>query len=315
MSLTRRHGDTVVSTVVARVTVEGVVGGAVDVRGTLRIEGDDGRCEVHALLLGDGVAVTDGCVVEAGAALYRRDRTTITYAAEIAEGAEATVCFRDLDPWRTVVERLDPVTFTLQRRVRLAPFESPWKTPRPRIELRCEGAVVQSFALEHGADLLVHDGDTVRRGDLLARLEPALPARGDARGNRGTRLIALLEARRPDEPAAVAPCSGVVARVDAQHLAIDDGAHTVTVERPRRAHAARVRAGEFVYAGEALTDGERDLRDLAMALGREAFTAHLADEIEGLLREARHPIEASAVERVVAALVARDGTFWGLRRR
>jgi DNA-directed RNA polymerase subunit beta' len=146
----------------------------------------------------------------------------------------------------------------------------------------CWGArVMERFEVPRGARVLVRDGDEVPPDTWLVDVPWWFDGGETACLDGGLETVrALLDARIPagHRPAAVAPCDGVVAGVEARAVVIRDDAgrdRRVPIRRD-----ARVREGERVRTGERLTEGWRSHHGLLRAWGEARLRAHLLDELE-----------------------------------
>ncbi|MFO0609888.1 MAG: hypothetical protein U0324_42410 [Polyangiales bacterium] len=300
-----RHGLTV-DPATHEVTADG---------GWVTLEGR-GRTEEHGLRAFDRVFADDGVGVYPGRLLFERPTLLAPCVATHPAGETAVVRFRGLVRDHTLLTQMSQHTFLTRRVVRLP--RDP-HVERPRLELTpiapdARWAPVE-LPLPDGAELRVADGDTVARGALLAiapaRLRPApVEARGDAR------LHDLFEGRRRHPHRAVlAPVSGCVTRegVAPGRLAIvHDGGRTV-VKLPRRPRALLTFDGMRVEAGDPLTDGAIDHRDLAPIVGRRAFLEHLCDELDELFSLEGANVPGPYAELAAKALLRGDD-FVGVRR-
>jgi hypothetical protein len=279
--------------------------------GTLRLEDADGHVEEHGLRPSDLLCVEDGATARVGSTLYVRGGTTGVIAAHIPIDEEATVEFFDLVEGVTSAERLDWNTgYTrveviegylpgLCPRIVLRPvsLDAPWAAVEVKL---CRGAVIQK-----------HYGERVRRGDVLAVIRPDRPAwqhEGSGVASGLALLCDHLEGRRPHAPKAViAPVSGRIRRINPYRgrLWIDGRDGEVAVRIPRRGFSPLVAEGVWVYAGDRLTHGVIDHRDLARVLDPEDFAEHLVREIQTIYALHGVVIRDAQVELVVRRLISR----------
>lgn len=279
--------------------------------GTLRLEDADGHVEEHGLRPSDLLCVEDGATARVGSTLYVRESMTGVIVAHIPVGEEATVELFDLVEGVTSVERLDHDTgYT-----RVEVIESYLPGLRPRIVLRPMRLGASWAAVEvklcRGAVIRRYYGERVRRGDMLAVVRSDRPTWQREATHVASGLSLLcdhLEGRRPHAPKAViAPVSGRVRRINPYrgYLLIEGRDGEVSVRIPRRGFSPVVAEGAWVYAGDRLTHGVIDHRDLARVLDPEDFAEHLVREIQTIYALHGVVVRDAQVELVVRQLVSR----------
>jgi hypothetical protein len=232
------------------------------------------------------------------------------------EGEEAVARYHGFVPDKTFRVEFDPRHGLESRVVQHLPD---WKWELPAIDLvpRAEGATWTPVRvpLPDGARVLATENAVFRRGDLLAVVGHTSKDVPETSGD--ARLHELLDGRSPHPHRAIlAPVSGRVtdADVPAGSLGIVHDGVTTVVKLPRRPRARIVFDGMWVNAGDPLTDGAIHHRDLAPLIGRQAFIAHLADELDELFAHQGVDMPGPSSELVAAALLSGD-RFVGLHRR
>lgn len=271
--------------------------------GWLRLEGDDGRVETHGVRAYDRVCVDDGARVEAGRAVLRRHGFRDVVVADVPEGERARVTFQGLEAYRTLREEVDLYTGAMRRFVARSPGADPEVTLAPE----APGAwPSQRLSLPHGVELLCDEATPVTRGALLARALRAPSARAPMVGGDHS-LRALFEGAAPHGAprALVAPVDGrvVVVGVPRGCVGVAHDGGTAVLRRPRRRHALIVFEGMWVHAGDPLTDGSIDHRELAPALGDAGFVAHVAEEMFDVFALQGFEVPEAALELAASLLV------------
>lgn len=275
--------------------------------GLLIVEGRDGRVEEHGMRARDVVRVPDGGAALAGETLYLRHPYADMIVAPVPEGEEAEVRFRDLAPWVSFEERVDELTGLTVLTVTRAP---PYMRPALELAPRSPGAAwrAERVPLPPGAELQCRDGDVVTRGALLARVG-GLPTWRSPEGSTEWLLLDHLEGRSAHpRKAVVAPVSGrarVGGDVPEGAVVLVAGGVEHVVRLPSRPHSLYVFDGMWVHRGDAMTDGVIDHRDLARALGREGFAAHLGGELRELFGMGGVALGGAQAELVARALADR----------
>lgn len=159
-----------------------------------------------------------------------------------------------------------------------------------------EGQVIK---LENGSDARYHlaidtlvsvsDGQTIRKGDVVARLAKEVFKSRDITGGL-PRITELFEARRPKDPAIMTECEGIVEYgkdyKTRRRLVIqphDQNQKTFECLVPKGRHVL-VQEGDHVKKGDVLVDGSLVLHDILAISGVEALAAHLVQEIQDVYR-------------------------------
>ncbi len=148
----------------------------------------------------------------------------------------------------------------------------------------------EEYPLPAGAEVLVEPGQEVAQGQVLARLpapqgEEALPA--------------------PVEGEVVARLSGQVARVEADRIVVS---HQEREQReyvvPRTARL-KVQPGEYVRAGQPLTEGPLNPQDILRILGPEALQSYLVEEIQKVYSSQGVYIHDKHIEVIIRQMLRR----------
>ena len=196
--------------------------------------------------------------------------------------------FKDLVDGLTMQEQVDEVTGMSQ----LVVADSPDEKRQPQIIVRPEGAAgsrseAKKYLMPTHAHLMVHDGDEVHAGDVLAKIPRETTKTKDITGGL-PRVVELFEARKPRETAIIAEINGVVKYGEVSKgqrkifVAGDDGEQR-EYALPRGVHI-NVQEGERVKAGEPLMDGPRNPHDILDVLGEKELQKYLVNEIQEVYR-------------------------------
>lgn len=267
--------------------------------GTLRLlAGDDDAAPLQRVALQpyDAPLVRAGERVRVGAPLVERDPFCDRVLAELPAGERGALRYGEDLRWE---ERLDHGTGLTLRVV----------LPSPAVLLLQRAGESQRVYAQAGDLLPVMSGASVARGDVLL-VRPRLSRRsGEEIGGGQRRLAALLEPRRPCQPALLAPLDGVV------DLRFERGGARLQVRGPAGVqelrlgwqHEATVSSGDQVVAGAALTQGERDHRELLRVLGPARYGDHVARELELVFAAVGCPLDTRDIDLLVRAQVAALG--------
>ncbi len=148
------------------------------------------------------------------------------------------------------------------------------------------------YSLPTNWQVVVGDGQWVDIGTVLAHQAPEVGIKPES--------VALATEAQP-----------ILARV-AGKVAIEDGRLAITYEeREEREYAAAstahisVQAGDHVKAGQQLTDGSINPRDILYILGKEAVQRYLVDEVQKVYRSQGVSINDKHIEVIVHQMLAK----------
>lgn len=183
-------------------------------------------------------------------------------------------------------------------------IETKDKTKIPAIIV--EGKEEKLYNLPVGSHISVNSGDTVRNGQVLAKIPRVMGRSRDITGGL-PRVTELFEARNPSNPAIVAEIDGVVAFGN-----IKRGNREIIVESreglvkkylvPLTRHIM-VQDGDFVKAGTALSDGATTPGDILSIKGPFAVQEYLVNEIQEVYRLQGVKINDKHIEVIVRQMM------------
>jgi DNA-directed RNA polymerase subunit beta' len=121
------------------------------------------------------------------------------------------------------------------------------------------------------------------------------------------RVVELFEARTPKGKAEIARATGRIEikedeRTRAIDLIPDDGSEAITYKVSRRARL-RVRNGDQVEAGEAITEGSKDPDEILEILGTREVQLYLVNEVQSVYRSQGVPIHDKHIELIVRQML------------
>ena len=237
--------------------------------------------------------VKDGDRVQKGQILAEWD----PHAIPILALRSGTVRFKDIIPGVTVSET-EPVVLEY----RTLPYE-------PTIELLDdEGNVIDFYPLPVGARIMVKEGQKVKIGDQLARLPRRIGGTKDITGGL-PRVAELFEARRPKDTAILAEISGkVYVETEKNKIIITILDPETGVKREYEVPKGKyiyVRTGDYVRAGEPLTDGQLNPHDILNILGERAVARFLLDEIQSVYRAQGVDINDKHFEVIIRKMLSK----------
>ncbi len=205
------------------------------------------------------------------------------YANPTIAQEEGEVVFEDIISGITVAEAYDELTGTSK----LVVNEYIPANYKPSIVIKRQGEVVASYVLEPKTSLFVTEGDKIAVADIIGKTPKAVSKSSDITGGL-PRVSELFEARRPKNIAVLATFDGVVSfgkpLRNKQRLIITDNIGNKDEFLIHKDRAIQVREGEFVHAGEKLTDGQIASHDILKILGAKALNEFIVAEVQGVYR-------------------------------
>ncbi|MCV3419201.1 DNA-directed RNA polymerase subunit beta' [Campylobacter lari] len=221
-----------------------------------------------------------------------------TVIAEVA----GTINFEDIESGYSADEQIDEATGKRS----LVINEYLPSGVRPALLIIGENDKVVRYQLEPKTVIYVNDGDKVKQADILAKTPKAAAKSKDITGGL-PRVSELFEARKPKNTAVVAEIDGVV-RFDKplrskERIIIqaEDGSSAeYLIDKSKR---IQVRDGEFIHAGEKLTDGVISSHDVLRILGEKALHYYLISEIQQVYRGQGVVISDKHIEIIVSQML------------
>jgi len=193
------------------------------------------------------------------------------------------VFFEDIIPGITVSEAYDELTNTSK----LVVNEYIPTNYKPAIVIKEGDTVISSYPLEPKTALFVNEGDEVAIADIIGKTPKAVSKSSDITGGL-PRVSELFEARRPKNIAILATFDGKIsfgkALRNKQRLIITDEQGNKDEFLILKDRKILVTEGEFVHAGEQLTDGQIASHDILKILGAKALNEFIVSEVQGVYR-------------------------------
>lgn len=270
--------------------------------GEIAIVDDKGReLDKYKVPYGAHLAIKDGQKVKPGQRLVRWDPHRTPILAE----AVGVVRFQDIEEGETVRAESEGRRAGATHRLVVIEHKGE-KHPRVVIEDKT-GKILDFHYLPAKARIEVDEGQTVRPGELLARQPREISGTQDITGGL-PRVTEIFEARRPKEPAAMAEISGrVELRTDKRR-----GKMTIIVrsesgmEREHHVPHDRhllVHTGDYVEAGDPLTEGPLVPHNILAIRGEEALQQYLLTEIQAVYRGQGQSINDKHMEIILSQML------------
>jgi DNA-directed RNA polymerase subunit beta' len=234
--------------------------------------------ERYPVVYGARITVADGDPVKNNQVLLEWDPYTFSILTELT----GVVHFKDLQEGITLAEQVDEVTGMSQ----LVVTDSPDEKRQPMLQIKGPGGT-RKYLMPTHAHLMVHDGEEVHAGDVLAKIPRETTKTKDITGGL-PRVVELFEARKPREAAIMAQIDGIVKYGEISkgqrkiYIVGDDGEES-EYSLPRGVHI-NVQEGERVLAGDPLMDGPRNPHDILDIRGEKDLQKYLVNEIQEVYR-------------------------------
>lgn len=218
--------------------------------------------------------------------------------AEVAGRVE----YRDIISGITVNEQEDAMTGT---KISVVSEYIP-ADKKPAIVVIDKAGKEHFYPLESNTTITIQDGAMVEEAELLAKTPKALVKSKDITGGL-PRVSELFEARKPKDIAILSEIDGVVSFGKAIRgkeriiVTADDGrVAEYPVDKNKRIF---VRVGEFVHAGEAMTDGVVSSHDILRISGEKALHKYIVSEVQQVYRRQGVNIADKHIEIIVSQML------------
>jgi DNA-directed RNA polymerase subunit beta' len=254
---------------------------------------DGGELARYELPHGAHILVNTGAEVKKGLKLAEWSPYTMPIVTE----QTGFVHFVDLREDVSFREVLDETTGIPKRTVLDWRQTSQGAYLRPRIvicdkegnPLMLANGMEARYFLSVDAVLEVSDGAEIKAGDLLAQLPRESTKNRDITGGL-PRIVELVEARRPKDPAIISEIDGHIEfgkdyKTKRGIMVVPDDKDKQPVEYlVQRGRHVLVQEGDKVKAGSVIVDGSPVLQDILRVMGVEALAAYLIREIQDVYR-------------------------------
>ncbi len=279
--------------------------------GKFTISDGERELESFPVIYGAHLQVKDGQKVKADDMLATWDPFTTPILSEV----NGTVKFGDITVGKTMQEKVDPVTGKSSHTI----IESKSADERPRISIKDKdgkttklsgSSGVARYILPINAILLVEEGNSVKAGDVVAKLPRATTKTTDITGGL-PRVAELFEVRKPKEIAVLSQIDGYVSIAKSTKK----GKQKVTVTPvdvgekkdyliPRGKHI-NVYEGDYIRAGEPLIGGSAIPQDILNIKGEVPLARYLVDEVQEVYRLQGVRINDKHIEVIVRQMMRR----------
>ena len=249
--------------------------------------------EKFAVPYGAYIRVKSGDKIKAGAVLVNWD----PHRTPILAGVSGKVRFKDIEVGSTV--RKDGAALLVIEHK---------GDKHPQILVEDASGKVQDFHhLPTGARIEVQDGMAIKAGHMLARQAKMSAKTADIVGGL-PRVTEIFEARVPKDAAIMAEISGTVeiksgVRRGKVTLLIKGGNGVEAEQHLSQDRHLLVHTGDVVEAGQSLTEGPLDPKDILKVKGEEALFEYLLDEVQKVYRVQGVAINDKHIETILAQML------------
>ncbi len=230
---------------------------------------------------GSTLKIAEGQAVSKGDTLYEWD----PYNNVILTDREGYIRYKDLIANVTYRDEPDEQTGYITK----VTIDSKDRTRSPSIEIvDDQGNLLQPYVIPVRAHINVEEGELVQPGTIVAKIPRDVGKTRDITGGL-PRVTELFEARSPQQPAVVSDIDGIVSYDKPKRgnrvLVVTslDGRTRMEYTISFGKHVL-VQEGDFVKAGERLSDGAIDPHDILRIKGVSAVQEYIVNEIQEVYR-------------------------------
>ncbi|MBL7924525.1 MAG: DNA-directed RNA polymerase subunit beta' [Bacteroidia bacterium] len=228
---------------------------------------------------GSHLFIKEGATVEKGQMLCEWDPFNAVIISEFG----GKVAFEHIEEGVTFKEESDEQTGFKEKVV----IDSRDKTRIPVIKVVSGKETIKAYNIPVGAHIVVNEGDKIEPGEILVKIPRQMGRTGDITGGL-PRVTELFEARNPSNPAIVSEIDGVVSyggvkRGNRETIITARDGEVKKYLVPLSKHIL-VQDGDFIRAGQPLSDGAITPSDILAIKGPTAVQEYLVNEIQEVYR-------------------------------
>jgi len=273
------------------------------------VDSDDREANRHYIARGSIVDIEDDAAAEATTIIAHPATGESVVIAEwdpysnpIISEANGTVKFEDIIPGVTASEQYDELTG--KTRLMINEYIAP--EYKPAIVLATETGEIIRYTVEPKTAVFAQDGAEVKVADILAKTPKALQKSRDITGGL-PRVSELFEARKPKDVALIAEVDGVVSfgkpLRGKERIIITSDNGIMKEYFVDKNQNALVHPGEFVHAGERLSDGMVSSHEILRILGVKALYNYLVSEVQQVYRRQGVNIADKHIEVIFTQMI------------
>jgi DNA-directed RNA polymerase subunit beta' len=263
----------------------------------------------HYIARGSIIEQDDNSIVENKTILAKpsnEEHSTIAqwdpYSNPIIAEIEGTIIFEDITAGLTVSETTDDIT----GQVSILVNEYIPTGYKPTIIISSADDE-RRYTLEPKTAIMVSNGDNIKLADILAKTPKANQKSKDITGGL-PRVSELFEARKPKVPAILSDIDGIVSfgsilRGKERLIVTSESTGQAVEYFVPKGQRILVYNGEFVHAGESLTDGLTASHDILRILGDKALMSYIVAEVQSVYRKQGVSIADKHIEVIVSQML------------
>jgi DNA-directed RNA polymerase subunit beta' len=268
--------------------------------GTISIHDDTGReLENHTIVIGAVISFKDGSHIKKGDTFVQWDPYNVPILSEKA----GKIKFHDIIEGVTMKQEMDETTG--QEAMVIIDHK---EDLHPQVIISDDkGEVVANYPIPSGAHIVLHEGDKIVAGTLMAKTPRKSAKTKDITGGL-PRVAELFEARRPKDAAEISKIDGLVdfgASVRGKRCVLVKDPQTGTEEEhliPIGRHVI-VFKGDMVKKGQQLTEGPVDPHEILEISGPQELQEHLVGEVQEVYRLQGVTINDKHIEIIVRQML------------
>ena len=282
------------------------------------LDADNKELESYKIVQGAMISANDGDKVKKGQFIARWDPHSVPILSDKA----GVVKYMDMTDGITYRSDFDSATgrstiVISDHKEDLDPRIEIWDTKVSKDE------PVGIFKIPTGAQVSVEDGQKIVSGMVIAKMPRSAAKTQDITGGL-PRVSELFEARRPKDAAEMARSAGKVVEgktIRKKKIIEIRGDNDQVIEKHLIPANKRivVQAGEYVEAGQPLTDGGFDPKEILEIKGKEAVQEHILCEIQKVYRSQGVTINDKHIEVIISRMLRKvkvidtgdSDYFWG----
>jgi len=222
------------------------------------------------------------------------------FNAVIISEQDGVISFNDVIEGSTFRLEVDEQTRHQEKVV----IETKDKTKLPTIIV--DGKESKQYNLPVGAHINVNEGDKVRAGQVIVKIPRVMGRSRDITGGL-PRVTELFEARNPSNPSVVSEIDGVVTfgniKRGNREIIVESKEGTVRKYLVPTGRQITVQEGDFIKAGNPLSDGSISPTDILNIKGPQAVQEYLVNEIQEVYRLQGVKINDKHIEVIVRQMM------------
>jgi len=172
-----------------------------------------------------------------------------------------------------------------------------------------EGHILDFHHLPAKCRIEVEEGQEIKQGEMLARQPKDVAGSADITGGL-PRVTEIFEARTPKEPAIMSTVSGTIELHDDVRKnkmtvrVVTEVGEEIDHHVPQGKHLL-VHAGDWVEAGDPLTEGPLDPQEILEIRGEEIVFNYMLDEVQNVYRAQGVPISDKHIETILSCMLSK----------